>query len=190
MDQLVIVHAVEGAALLIDCRDDTTTPVALPEGTVVHAVHSGVARRLAGSAYADRRASCEAAEQLVGPLRDASLADLATIDDPVVRARARHVVSENARVAAAVDAATAGDAGELGRLMDESHRSLRDDFDVSVPELDELVERLRSIPGVHGARLTGAGFGGCAVAIADDTAAADEIGGWRLRPARGARVIS
>jgi galactokinase len=190
MDQLVITHAAEGSALLIDCRDNSTAPVALPPGTVAYAVHSGVARRLAGSAYAERRASCEAAEKIVGPLRDANLDDLAAIDDRTMRARARHVITENARVRSAAAAAEAGDAATFGRLMDESHASLRDDFAVSIPELDHLVERLRTVPGVHGARLTGAGFGGCAVALADESADPEVIGGWRLRPSGAARVIS
>ena len=187
MDQLVITHAVAGSASLIDCRTDTVTPVALPDGVAVHAVHSGVARRLAGSEYADRRAACEAAESLIGPLRDADLDDVARLDDPVLRARARHVVNENARVAAAAEAAAAGDPTEFGRLMDESHASLRDDFDVSIPELDDLVARLRATPGVFGARLTGAGFGGCAVALAEDDV---DLGGWRLAPAGAATILA
>ena len=120
-----------GSALLIDCRDDTVSPIGLPEGTVVHAVPSGVTRRLAGSAYAERRAACEAAERIVGPLRDAALVDLAAIDDATMRARARHVVTEIARVRDAAAAAGAGDAATLGRLMNESHASLADDFEIT-----------------------------------------------------------
>jgi galactokinase len=189
MDQIVITHAVDGRALLIDCLDDSVTPVALPAGTVVHAVHSGVPRRLADSAYAERRAACEAAERVVGPLRRADLGALTAIDDPTVRARARHVVTENARVLAAADAAAGDDPESFGRLMDESHASLRDDFEVSTAELDSLVDRLRSIPGVYGARLTGAGFGGCAVALADASVEAGRIGGWRLRPGGPVRIL-
>jgi galactokinase len=189
MDQLVITHAVEGRALLIDCLDNSVTPVSLPSGTVVHAVHSGVPRRLADSAYAARRAACEAAEQVVGPLRHADRGDLTAIGDPGVRARARHVITENARVLAAAEAAARDDADTFGLLMDESHLSLRDDFEVSTPELDALVDRLRSIPGVYGARLTGAGFGGCAVALADESVDPETIGGWRLRPGGPVRTL-
>ena len=186
MDQLVITHARAGAALLIDCRTDDAIPVELPDGVAVHIVHSGVTRRLAGSEYAERRAACEAAEAIIGPLRDATVDDVARLDDPVLRARARHVVTENARVAAAAEAASAGDPVGFGRLMDDSHASLRDDFDVSIPELDELVTRLRATPGVYGARLTGAGFGGCAVALTDIDV---DLGGWRLDPAGAAAIL-
>ncbi|RMH79865.1 MAG: galactokinase, partial [Actinomyces sp.] len=190
MDQLAVAAGVEGAALLIDCRDETVEPVALPAGVAVHAVHSGVPRRLAGSAYAERRAACEAAEGEIGPLRDATPADVDTLDDPVRRRRARHVVTEIARVRAAVDACRRGDVATVGALMVDSHRSLRDDFEVSIPELDALVERLLAVPGVYGARLTGAGFGGCVVALVDADVPADRVGGWRLRPSGGARLVA
>lgn len=188
MDQIAITHGVENRALLIDCRDDTVTPVALPDGVVAHAVPSGITRRLAGSAYAERRTACEEAEAIIGPLRDADASDLATITDPVMRARARHVITEIERVEAAVGAAAAGDATAIGALMNESHESLRLDFEVSVPELDQLVAHLRTLPGVYGARLTGAGFGGCAVALVDETVAAESVGGWRLKAGGPARV--
>ncbi len=189
MDPLVITSGIEGSALLIDCRDDSVEPVCLPSGTAVHAVHCGVSRRLEVSEYADRRQECELIETMIGPLRDATIADLGRLTDPVRRHRARHVISEIERVRRAVDASRSGDAGRFGRLMNESHASLRDDFGVSIPELDQLVDRLQRIPGVHGARLTGAGFGGCAVALVDDGVDPDLIGGWRLRPGAGARVL-
>ncbi|MDH3705714.1 MAG: galactokinase [Acidimicrobiia bacterium] len=185
MDQLAILHGQPGAALLIDCRALTVAPVALPAGTAVHAVHCGVSRRLEGSEYADRRRQCEVAESVVGALRDASLAAVEAIDDAVVRRRARHVVTEIARVA---EAAGTDDPHHLGQLMDASHRSLRDDFEVSIPELDDLVEQLRTTDGVYGARLTGAGFGGCAVALVDADIPAEVVGGWRLVPSAGAAV--
>ncbi len=160
MDQMASVFGRAGHALLLDCRSLGVTPVPVPEGIDVLVVHSGVKRRLAGSAYADRRAACEAAAARLGvpALRDATLAQVA--DDPV----ARHVVSENGRVLAFVDALRANDLPRCGQLMNESHASLRDDFAVSVPELDALVERLTA-RGALGARLTGAGFGGCVVAL-------------------------
>lgn len=188
MDQLAITHGVDGHALRIDCRVDEVSPVPLPSGVAVHAIHSGVARRLEGSPYADRRRSCEAAEAEIGPLRDASLHAVDRIGDATIRSRARHVVSEIARVDAAVAAARADDAVTFGELMNASHVSLRDDFEVSIPELDDLVGRLQATPGVLGARLTGAGFGGCAVVLADAEADLSDFGGWSLRPSAAAAV--
>ena len=122
---------------------------------------------------------------MVGPLREAGLDDVARLDDPVLRRRARHVVSENARVLAFAGALAGGDLGQAGRLMVESHRSLAEDFEVSTPVLDGLVDRLVRVPGVFGARLTGAGFGGCVVALAQP-GALDE--GWVVRAGAGATV--
>jgi galactokinase len=171
MDQLASLHGIAGHALLLDCRDLTITPVPLPATHAVLVVHSGVPRTLAGSAYAARRAACEAAAARLGlaSLRDATLAQVG--DDPI----ARHVVTENARVLAFVDALGAGDVSALGPLLLASHASLRDDYAVSTTELDLLVELLVD-HGAIGARLTGAGFGGCVVALvqrnhADDCAA-------------------
>jgi galactokinase len=159
MDQLASVAGRRGHALLIDCRSLAVEPVPLPDELAILAVHSGVSRRLAGSAYAERRAACEAVAARLGipALRDATPEQVA--DDP----RARHVVSENARVLEAAAALAAGDLDELGRLLAESHASLRDDYEVSTPELDALVAVLEDA-GALGARLTGAGFGGCVVA--------------------------
>jgi len=185
MDQLVITGARTGTALLIDCRSGQRFPVGLPSGVAVHAVHSGVSRRLVGSEYGDRRRDCEHAESIIGPLRDAGLGDLASVADPIVRRRARHVITEIARVRAA---SASTDAHELGRLMSASHASLRDDFEVSIPELDDLVDRLQRTDGVYGARLTGAGFGGCAVALVEESLAPERVGGWRLRPTGAAAV--
>ncbi|MFZ6002937.1 MAG: galactokinase [Actinomycetota bacterium] len=185
MDQLASAAGVAGHALLIDCSTNAVQPVRLPEGVEVVAVHSGQARALAGSAYAERRAACERAESLIGPLRAASADDVAGIEDPVARRRARHVVSENARVLAFADALRSRDLALAGDLMHESHVSLRDDFEVSTPALDALVERLRATPGVHGARLTGAGFGGCAVALGEPGALRE---GWHLEAVDGARL--
>ncbi|MGH9277661.1 MAG: galactokinase [Acidimicrobiales bacterium] len=185
MDQLASAAGVAGHALLIDCRSDEVTPVPIAEGVDVVAVHSGQPRTLAGSAYAQRRAQCDAAEAIVGPLRDASLADLVVLD-PILQRRARHVVSENARVLEFAARLRAGDLAGAGALMRESHCSLRDDFEVSTPALDALVDRLLATPGVYGARLTGAGFGGCAVAL---TVSGVLREGWRLRAADGAGLL-
>ena len=186
MDQLSSAAGVDGHALLVDFATDDVTPVPVPPGAEVVAVHSGEARTLVGSAYAERRAACERAAEVVGPLRDATVAALSAIDDPVVRSRARHVVTENARVLAFVAALRSGDLAGAGEAMDASHRSLRHDFEVSTPALDALVSRLRATPGVHGARLTGAGFGGCAVALCEPGAISD---GWRLDPVAGAHLV-
>jgi galactokinase len=184
MDQLASAAGVDGHALLIDCHALTVEPVPIPDDIEIVVVHSGQPRALAGSAYAERRAQCEAAEAVLGPLRlieDPSAADV--LHDPDIRRRARHVISENLRVRAAAAALGSGAVEEFGRLMIASHASLRDDFEVSTPVLDALVQRLASTAGVLGARLTGAGFGGCVVALARPGALAE---GWRVRAGAGA----
>jgi galactokinase len=161
MDQLASLCGVAGAALLIDCRSLAIEEVPLPDGLGVVAVHSGVVRQLEATPYAERRAACEEAARALGlaSLRDATGEQVR--DDPI----ARHVVTENARVHATAEALRAGDVERAGALFGESHASLRDDFGVSTPELDVLVEELERA-GAYGARLTGAGFGGSVVAIA------------------------
>jgi galactokinase len=160
MDQLSSVAGRAGHALLIDCRSLEIEPIPIPDELAIVVVHSGLPRALADSAYAERRAACERVAARLGlrALRDATPEQVA--DDP----RARHVVSENARVLAASEALRANELERLGALMSASHASLRDDFEVSTPELDLLVTELGAA-GAVGARLTGAGFGGCAVAV-------------------------
>jgi galactokinase len=162
MDQVASVAGRRDHALLLDCRALTVAPVPLPRAAAVLVVHSGLPRALATSAYAERRAACEAsaARLHLASLRDATPEQVA--DDPF----ARHVVGENARVLAFADALRTGDLARAGELMVESHESLRDDFDVSTPELDLLVAASVDA-GAFGARLTGAGFGGCIVALAE-----------------------
>jgi galactokinase len=188
MDQMASVFGRAHHALLLDCRSLEVTPIPVPAGVAVVVAHSGVPRRLAESAYAERRAACERAAARLGlaTLRDAS--PDAVAGDPI----ARHVVSENARVLAFADALRHGDGRRCGRLMLASHASLRDDFGVSTPELDALVERLVDA-GAFGARLTGAGFGGCAVALcpaADAARIAAATGGWVMAAAEGAGVTT
>ncbi|HEV7720027.1 MAG TPA: galactokinase family protein [Iamia sp.] len=190
MDQLASCGGRAGHALLIDCGVLAVMPVPLPDDLDVVVVHSGEARRLEGSPYAERAAQCRAAEAVIGPLREAGPGTEVAIPDPVVRARARHVLGENARVRAAVEALDARDRPLLGALLQESHASLRDDFAVSTPMLDALVGRLDATPGVFGARLTGAGFGGCVVAVCEP-GALDGWGpetSWRVRASDGATV--
>ena len=161
MDQLASAAGVAGHALLIDCHTLAVEPVPLSDDVEVRVIHSGQARRLAGSAYAQRRAEVEAAQAALGPLRlltDPSAAD--ALDDAVLARRARHVISENQRVRTFAAALRRGDFAEAGEAMAESHRCLRDDFEVSTEWRDALVSRLSTPPGGHGARLTGAGLGG------------------------------
>ena len=169
LDQMASLGGREGHALLLDCRALTIDPVPLPDDLAILVIHSGVERALADSAYAARRASCEAAARRIGvdKLRDARLDQVG--DDKF----ARHVVTENARVlefCAVLRAAEANRDQRLGDLLLASHTSLRDDFEVSTPELDVLVEQAVAA-GAIGARLTGAGFGGCIVALAPTAAA-------------------
>ena len=175
MDQLVGAAAVAGCALLIDCRDLSFEPVPLPDDVAVAVLDTGTRRGLVGSAYDDRRAACERVAAALGApaLRDVTIADLRAsahrLDATDLR-RSEHVVAEITRALAAADALEAGDAAACGRLMDESHASLRDLFEVSSPALDAIVAAARAAPGCLGARMTGAGFGGCAVALVEAAA--------------------
>jgi galactokinase len=185
LDQLAITLAQAGHALFLDCSTLTATPVAIPDGIEIVIAHCGVQRSIVGSAYAQRRAECEAAERLIGPLRSARPWEVDRLADPILRRRARHVVSENTRVQRFVAALSMNDGRAAGELMNASHDSLAADYDVSIPELDALVLRMRAIPGVFGARLTGAGFGGCVVALAERGAVRLPLRGlqaWRVTP--------
>lgn len=190
MDQLTSACGRAGHALLIDFTSEHATPVALPDDVDVVVVHSGQERQLAGSAYAERRSACEAIAASLGPLRTLTVADVEAVVDPVLRRRARHVVSENARVLDVAEALERSDGRAAGALLVESHRSLRDDFEVSTPVLDALVDDLVAAPGVLGARLTGAGFGGCVVALTERGALdlSRFPRAWRVAPSAGARV--
>lgn len=185
MDQLTIAGGVAGHALLIDCASLAVEPVALPDG--IEVVARFVAHRtLVGSAYADRVAECARAEQEIGPLRAATTQDAAAIAEPAVRMRAMHVVAENQRVRDFAAALSAHDLARAGALMVESHRSLRDLYETSTPDMDAAVEQLRSTPGVYGARMTGGGFGGCVVALTEPGAVTD---GWVVTAVDGARLV-
>ena len=184
MDQLCIAAAVAGHALMIDCGELTTTPVAMPEDAVV-IVKFVAHRTLIGSPYADRVAECAAAERAIGALRSASLDDVSSIADPVVRARAGHVVAENARVRQFADALQDGDLITAGQVMTDGHASLRDLYCTSTPVMDAAVADAVAQPGVYGARMTGGGFGGCIVILAEP---GTPIDGWVVRPVDGARL--
>jgi galactokinase len=178
MDQLAVVFGREDAALLIDCRSFERRPVRLSlERHAIVAVDSGSPRRLNASGYNERRAACEAVVASLGAsrpgiraLRDVTLEmlDEARGDlGPTAAARAEHVIRENARVLACADALEAGDLATVGTLLAASHASLRDLYEVSSSELDALVELAVDVPGVAGARMTGAGFGGSIVVIVE-----------------------
>ncbi len=170
MDQMISAAGIEERALLIDCRSLETTSAPLPDGMAVVILDTGTRRGLVDSAYNERRAQCEAAARHFGltALRDIDLASFgrrAHELDELSRKRARHVISENERTLRARDAMNAGDAAALGKLMIESHISLRDDFEVSSAALDAIVACANAEEACYGARMTGAGFGGCAVAL-------------------------
>ena len=185
MDQFSIAGGVAGHALLMDCGALTITPVPMPDDVEV-VVQFIAHRTLVGSAYADRVAECATAEAIIGPLRTATGDAAASIDDAIVRRRAMHVVAENQRVLAFADALRAGDLASAGALMVASHESLRDLYETSTPVMDAAVERTCATPGVYGARMTGGGFGGCIVALAEPGALRE---GWVVHAVDGARVI-
>jgi len=213
MDQLISVLGDEAGALLIDCRSQQSrlVPFADPSVSLLIA-NSNVRHALGDGEYAVRRAACVEAARVLGvdELGQATPAMVASAEaalGPLLHRRARHVVTENARTRAAAEALAGGDWRGAGALMFESHRSLRDDFEVSAPELDTLVDLARDIGeagGVHGARMTGGGFGGCTVTLAASSRVGDI--GERLareyqsrhdraltwfvsRPARGAHIV-
>ena len=214
MDQFTAAMAQEGHALLLDCRSLSHTPVPIPNEVVVVVMDTGAPRTLAGSAYNERSASCRAAvdvlndaDPAIRALRDVNLdfleANRRTLDEATYR-RARHVVEEIARPPAMADALIEGDLIEAGRLMDESHFSLRDLYEVSSFELDLFTELAREHPACFGARLTGAGFGGCAIALVSAEGAEEFMGAtqsryrskvelpssvFACRPESGARIV-
>lgn len=172
MDQLISALGREGHALFVDCRSLDVVPAALPPGTAVLILDTATRRGLVESAYNERRAQCRQAAGHFGvtALRDVSTEQFtARADelDAVIRRRARHVVFENQRTCDALAAMQRGDAAALGTLMDESHASLRDDFEVTNEALNTMVALVSREPGCFGARMTGAGFGGCAVALVE-----------------------
>ena len=189
MDHMVCAVGAPAAAMQLDCRDLRYQLTALPPGYTVLVVHSGSGRKLSEGLYNQRVAECAAAaaEISVTSLRDATLADLAPLGDGVAARRARHVISENDRVIAASKALAAGDVAGFGRLMNDSHASLMTDYEVSSDRLDRVVGVAREV-GALGARLTGAGFGGCVVILAE-AARADAILGSVLSGCDGAWLV-
>ncbi len=188
MDQLISACGEAGRALLIDCRSLETEAVPLPPETVVVVMDTATRHKHVESGYNDRRRECEEAAAFFGvaALRDVSQEDfdarakgLADARGETVRRRAAHVVSENARTLAAAEAMRRGDAAALGRLMDQSHLSMQGDFEISSDQLDLMVSLAQSHAACLGARMTGGGFAGCAVALVTEagaTAFASEVG--------------
>jgi len=181
MDQFIAALAVPDAALLIDCRSLERTVVPLQLGTArVLICDTRVKHQLAASAYNERREQCESAVTLlravlptVRSLRDLTLPQFEASADrlpELLRRRGRHVVSENERTLLATRALGCGDLTHVGKLFSQSHQSLRDDYEVSCPELDAAVEAACAEPGVYGARMTGGGFGGCTITLVEEQA--------------------
>lgn len=172
MDQLISAAGDEGHALLIDCRSLEMERFPLPPNTSIVVLDTGTRRKLIDNAYNERRAQCEAAAKHFGvdALRDVSIETFESHRaglDIVVESRAKHVITENDRVMEAKAAMLAGDAPTLGKLLNASHISLRDDYEVSSDALNAIVEAAQAHDACYGARMTGAGFGGCAVALVD-----------------------
>ncbi len=197
LDPLAIAAASEGHALHIDFESLRTRHVAVPTEAAFVVVHSEVPRILATSPYATRRAECERAARILGrPLGRCALGDLSELPDPVLRRRARHVVTECARVREAERLLGRSDLIGLGEVMTEGHRSLAGDYKVSVPAVDELVAHLLAQDGVLGARMSGGGFGGCVIALCrPDSPALDPERhqprrAWRVSPSRGAARLA
>lgn len=171
MDQLISALGKENHSLLIDCRSLDTRAVSMPTNAAVVIINSNVKRGLVDSEYNARREQCEVAARFFGvkALRDVDPALFFSIQDeldPVVARRARHVITENDRTLAAADALASGDLKRMGELMAESHASMRDDFEITVPQIDKLVEIVKEVIGDKGGvRMTGGGFGGCIVAL-------------------------
>ncbi len=203
MDQFMAALGRAGHALLLDCRDLSYRPIPVSPQARVVVCDSGVRHSLVGSEYNERRAACEEAVRLlrarlprIAALRDVAPAQLEANADllpPVILRRARHVVTEIERTLAAAAALEHGDLPRFGALMDASHASLRDDYQVSTPELDTLVEIARSLPGCYGSRLTGGGFGGSTVSLVAEGSverfAADLVAGYHKRLGREAHVL-
>lgn len=177
MDQLISAIGKQYHALLIDCRDYNAQPIPLRPDAQLVVCNSKVSRELAGSGYNERRAECDEAVRLlraalpaIQTLRDVSPEQLqqhADLLPPVVLKRARHVVTENARVLESAAALRGGDLRRFGALMNEAHESYRDDFEASVRPIEVLVAAAQAVPGVYGSRLTGGGWGGCTVSVVD-----------------------
>ncbi|MEG3129836.1 galactokinase [Pantoea cypripedii] len=171
MDQLISALGKQDHAMLLDCRTLGTRAVSMPADVAVVIINSNFRRTLVGSEYNTRREQCETGARFFNKpaLRDVTLEEFTTAAsqlDPLVAKRVRHVITENARTLEAADALSEGDLTRMGELMAASHASMRDDFEITVPPIDQLVEIVKAEIGTRGgARMTGGGFGGCIVAL-------------------------
>jgi galactokinase len=197
LDPLAILGAQAGHALRIDFSTLETRQVPLPEEAAFVIVHCGTSRELGGTPYATRRAECDLAASHIGrPLGRCELSDLSALPEPVLRRRARHVITECARVTEIERLLARRNLVGVGAVMTSGHRSLAEDYKVSIPAVDELVDHLTHLPGVYGARMTGGGFGGCVIALcAPDSPALDPARyaprrGWRISPSPGAALLA
>ena len=207
LDQRAVVLAPAGGALVLDCRDGTAVPVPWPAGFVLAACHTGEAHDVGGEGYRSRRAQADAALQALRARswRDVAAAQADALDDPLLRRRARHVVSETQRACECAQALRSGDAARVGALMSASHASLRDDYEVSTPALDAAVAAAEAVAGCLGARMVGAGFGGTAVALVEERHAQEcldamrssaeglgqeSAGAWLLSPSPGLAALA
>jgi galactokinase len=197
LDPIAITAATPAHALHIDFATLEYRPVAVLEEAAFVVVHSEAPRLLTESPYAQRRAECDTAANILGrPLGLCDLGDLSELADPVLRRRARHVVTECARVREVERLLGRRNLAGVGAVMTEGHRSLAGDYKVSVPAVDELVDHLLAQPGVYGARMTGGGFGGCVIALcAPDSPALDPAAhaprrAWRVSPSAGAALLA
>ena len=197
LDPLTIAAARAGHALRIDFATLEIRHIPVPDDAAFVIVHSETPRLLTTTPYATRRAECERAASILGrQLGACELGDLSGLADPVLRRRARHVITECTRVRDAEQFLARGNMAGLGAVMTEGHHSLAADYRVSVPAVDELVEQLVAEPGVLGARMTGGGFGGCVIALcrpdspALDPAAHAPRRAWRISPSAGAALLA
>ena len=196
MDQFVSLFGQEQKALLLDCRSLDFELLPLPDNVRLIICNTMVKHELASSAYNERRAQCEAGVKYLAQfvpnitaLRDVTLEQLEQFGSDLPEVgyrRCRHVITENTRVLAAAQALEQGDLNDFGRLMGESHQSLRDDYEVSSEELDLMVELARKVEGVYGARMTGGGFGGCTVNLV----AAEHVADFRKRVAESYEEVT
>jgi len=215
MDQLIAVLGQAGHAMLLDCRSKQPKMIPMDDPQVsVLIVNSNVKHELTGSEYPDRRRQCEKAAKLLGVpmLRDATLPQLEAArsrfdqepDGDLCYRRAKHVITENDRTTAMATALTKGDWATCGKLMGASHQSMKDDFEITCPEIDCLVEIAQSVDGVIGSRMTGGGFGGCTVSLIETNRTAEIVeaitsryrsatsidpAAFVTRPAQGAKIL-
>ena len=178
MDQLCIASARAGHASIIDCTSHEITHVPIPEDIEI-VVQLIAHRTLQGSEYSDRVAECANAEKIIGPLRLATLSDIAAIKDTLIAGRAAHVITENQRVTDFADALSHQDFARAGEIMTSGHNSLAHLFGTSTDEMNTAVAHACATPGVFGARMTGGGFGGCIVALCEPGTILE---GWRVQP--------